>query len=184
MLLQVYKEECAFSFATPLAPDGLFLNMKTWQSYSKQFLELDRSRTGNALYLWEKWHKVGCDAFAVIMNACCADNAKLSHVLNGFPLVERPPAGTAVRGGEEGCRATGNHRRHSSLPGGRHVTVPCLHSRDLVTWHCKLAPHRQSPAGCSLAAQRTTRSRRRRLWWSCRRGCASRCLVRSCRSWC
>ena len=55
---QVYKEECAFSFATPLAPSGLFLNMKTWQSYSEQFLELDRSRTGNALYLWEKWHKV------------------------------------------------------------------------------------------------------------------------------
>lgn len=55
----MYKEECAFSFATPLAPSGLFLNLKTWQSYSEEYLELDRERTSNCLYLWEKWHKVG-----------------------------------------------------------------------------------------------------------------------------
>ena len=116
VFIRVYKEECAFSFASPLAPSGLFLNLTTWQvgrlscplirvlahfpfgalllvdwqpgvvpsvmgrwhvhrlllkragdytlvpvlrqGYSEQFLELDRERTGNVLYLWEKWHKV------------------------------------------------------------------------------------------------------------------------------
>jgi Variant UBP zinc finger len=70
--LQVYKEECAFSFATPLAPGGLFLNMKTWQSFSEQFLDLDRSRTGTALYLWEKWHKVCCCRACSSVKAQCA----------------------------------------------------------------------------------------------------------------
>lgn len=55
---KVYKEECAFSFASPLAPEGLYISLKTWQAVSKRFLGLDRKRTGNALYLWEKWHKV------------------------------------------------------------------------------------------------------------------------------
>mmetsp|Transcript_7420 Transcript_7420/g.21943 ORF Transcript_7420/g.21943 Transcript_7420/m.21943 type:complete len:903 (+) Transcript_7420:355-3063(+) len=55
---KVYKEECAYSFASPLAPSGLFLNLATWQAFSAQYVELDRERTGNVLYLWEKWHKV------------------------------------------------------------------------------------------------------------------------------
>lgn len=28
---KVYKDECMFSYATPEAPDGLFINMQTWQ---------------------------------------------------------------------------------------------------------------------------------------------------------
>lgn len=63
----MYKEECAFSFATPLAPKGLYVNLKTWQAVSEPFLQLDRSRTGSALYLWEKWHKVG---FNYIIRHC------------------------------------------------------------------------------------------------------------------
>ena len=55
---KVYKEECCFSFETPYAPDGLFINMVTWQSFSKAFLKLDNRRSGNYLYLNEKWQKV------------------------------------------------------------------------------------------------------------------------------
>lgn len=57
--VQVYKDECAFSFATPLAAGGLFVNLTSWQAFSAQFVELDRERSGNVLYLWQKWHKVG-----------------------------------------------------------------------------------------------------------------------------
>lgn len=55
---QVYKDECMFSFATPLSTGGLYVNLATWQAYSAAFVGLDHERTGNALYLWEEWHKV------------------------------------------------------------------------------------------------------------------------------
>ncbi len=47
-----------FSFDTPLSAGGLFLNLSTWQAFSERHLPLDAERTGNKLYLWEKWHKV------------------------------------------------------------------------------------------------------------------------------
>ncbi len=46
-----------FSFDTPLSAGGLFLNLSTWQAFSERHLPLDAERTGNNLYLWEKWHK-------------------------------------------------------------------------------------------------------------------------------
>lgn len=54
----VYKEECSFSFETPYSPDGLNINMTTWQSFSKDYLALDSRRSNNLLYLNEKWKKV------------------------------------------------------------------------------------------------------------------------------
>ena len=47
-----------FSFDTPLSAGGLFLNLSSWQAFSERHLPLDAERTGNKLYLWEKWHKV------------------------------------------------------------------------------------------------------------------------------
>ena len=47
-----------FSFATPLSSGGLYVNLGTWQAFSAAFVGLDFERTGNALYLWEKWNKV------------------------------------------------------------------------------------------------------------------------------
>lgn len=55
---RVYKDECMFSFDTAFSPGGLYLNLKTWQSFGEQFVELDRARTGNRIYLHEKAHKV------------------------------------------------------------------------------------------------------------------------------
>ena len=57
MLEQVYKDECMFSFDTPLSAGGLFLNLASWQAFGDAFVALDHKRSGNALYLWEKWHK-------------------------------------------------------------------------------------------------------------------------------
>ncbi|KAK9828649.1 hypothetical protein WJX72_001313 [[Myrmecia] bisecta] len=55
---KVYKDECSFSFDTPLSAGGLYLNLATWQACGEEFLPLDHQRTGNSLYLHEKWHKV------------------------------------------------------------------------------------------------------------------------------
>jgi Variant UBP zinc finger len=55
---KVYKDECMFCFASPEAAGGLFINLATWQAFSEDHVDLDHERTGNVLYLWEKWHKV------------------------------------------------------------------------------------------------------------------------------
>eukprot|EP00732_Lithocolla_globosa_P001515 Lithocolla_globosa_v1_NODE_769_length_3313_cov_85.298956.p1 type:complete len:961 gc:universal NODE_769_length_3313_cov_85.298956:2905-23(-) len=48
---KVYREECCFSFDTPLSPDGLFVNLSSFRGYGKNFVEMDHQKTGNALYL-------------------------------------------------------------------------------------------------------------------------------------
>ncbi|BDA47746.1 Ubiquitin carboxyl-terminal hydrolase 5 [Coccomyxa sp. Obi] len=55
---KVHKEECTFSFDTPLSPGGLYVNLFTWQSYGEDYVLLDHERTGNRLYLHQQWHKV------------------------------------------------------------------------------------------------------------------------------
>lgn len=47
-----------FSFATPLAPEGLYINLSSWQAFGAAWVQLDHERSGNALYLCEKWHQV------------------------------------------------------------------------------------------------------------------------------
>lgn len=55
---KVHKEECTFSFDTPLSSGGLYVNLFTWQSYGEKYVLLDHQRTGNRLYLHQQWHKV------------------------------------------------------------------------------------------------------------------------------
>mmetsp|Transcript_62 Transcript_62/g.92 ORF Transcript_62/g.92 Transcript_62/m.92 type:complete len:885 (-) Transcript_62:589-3243(-) len=55
---KVYKDECMFTFDTPESEGGLYVNLSTFQGFGEQFLELDHQRTGNALYLHQKWHRV------------------------------------------------------------------------------------------------------------------------------
>ena len=55
---KVYKDECMFSFATPLSEGGLYLNLRTLQAYSEEFLETDFNRNNFPLYLHETHTKV------------------------------------------------------------------------------------------------------------------------------
>ncbi|KAK9828336.1 hypothetical protein WJX74_009732 [Apatococcus lobatus] len=55
---QVFKDECMFSFDTPLSKGGLYLSLNTWQGFGKDYVSLDHTRTGNRLYLHEVWKKV------------------------------------------------------------------------------------------------------------------------------
>ena len=52
---KVWKDECAFSFATPLSAGGLYVNLATFQAFSAEYVELDHERTGNTLYLHQQW---------------------------------------------------------------------------------------------------------------------------------
>lgn len=55
---QVFKDECMFSFDTPLSKGGLYISLNTWQGFGKEYVSLDHTRTGNRLYLHEVWKKV------------------------------------------------------------------------------------------------------------------------------
>ena len=55
---KVYKDECMFSFDTPFSPEGLYVNLHTWQAFGAEYVELDASKSGNSLYLRQKAHKV------------------------------------------------------------------------------------------------------------------------------
>lgn len=56
---KVYKDECMFSFDTPLSEGGLFLNLSTFQSFGSDYVELDFERQSFPLYLHETQKRVG-----------------------------------------------------------------------------------------------------------------------------
>lgn len=55
---RVHKEECAFSFDTAFSPAGIYINLANWQAYGHDYVQLDHQRSGNCLYLHERWKKV------------------------------------------------------------------------------------------------------------------------------
>jgi len=56
---RVYKDECQFSFDTPLSANGLYINLNSWQAFGQEYVDIDSKRSGQQLYLHELWHKVG-----------------------------------------------------------------------------------------------------------------------------
>lgn len=57
---KVYKDECMFSFDTAFSPQGLYINLHTWQAFGADYVQLDATKSGNCLYLRQLAHKVGC----------------------------------------------------------------------------------------------------------------------------
>ncbi len=55
---RVYKDECQFSFDTPLSSKGLYISMSSWQAFGDEYVAIDCKRSGQQLYLHELWHKV------------------------------------------------------------------------------------------------------------------------------
>ena len=53
----VCKDECVFCFDTPFSRDGLYVNLSTLRGVGADHLRVDRARTGNALYLHQKFTK-------------------------------------------------------------------------------------------------------------------------------
>eukprot|EP00798_Chlamydomonas_sp_ICE-L_P030886 gene30886-35934_t len=54
---KVFKEECLFSFDSPESEGGLYISLSSFQGFGKEFVQLDHERTGNVLYLHEKWRR-------------------------------------------------------------------------------------------------------------------------------
>jgi len=54
----VYKDECMFSFDTPYSPGGLAVNLSSWTGFGERYVGLDHERTGNTLYLLQKWKTI------------------------------------------------------------------------------------------------------------------------------
>ena len=57
----VYKDECQFCFDTPFSEGGLYVNLSSLMGVGHEFLDLDRTRTGNKLYLHLKFTKTKVD---------------------------------------------------------------------------------------------------------------------------
>ena len=55
---KVCNDECAFSFDTPLSPDGVYVSLKSYQAYGAHYVDLDHERTGNRLYVHVKHTRV------------------------------------------------------------------------------------------------------------------------------
>lgn len=55
---KVYKDECMLTFDTPFSPGGLYINLKTYQAFGEEALQVDVRKTQSRLYLHEKWTKV------------------------------------------------------------------------------------------------------------------------------
>ena len=65
----VHKDECAFSFDTPLSPGGVYISLVSWQAYGSDFVALDHERTGCQLYLHEQWTRVRLFVFCTLAGA-------------------------------------------------------------------------------------------------------------------
>lgn len=72
---RVYKDECQFSFDTPLSTLGLYINLNSWQAFGHEYVEIDSKRSGQLMYLHELWHKV-------CIVSCC----DMQHQGNGLPV--------------------------------------------------------------------------------------------------
>ena len=55
---RVYKDECVMSFDSPYSEGGLYVNLKTWLGYGKDYVIGDAKRTSSKLYLHQKWTQV------------------------------------------------------------------------------------------------------------------------------
>ncbi|KAG7673554.1 hypothetical protein KSW81_006756 [Nannochloris sp. 'desiccata'] len=59
---KVFKDECMVCFRSPFSPDGLYVNLNTFQGFCRHHVDLDHERSGNVLYLNIKQTKVPVEA--------------------------------------------------------------------------------------------------------------------------
>jgi ubiquitin carboxyl-terminal hydrolase 5/13 len=54
----VYKTECAFSFHTPESQGGLYTSLKSWVSFSTEYIDMYQKKFGHRLFLHQAWTRV------------------------------------------------------------------------------------------------------------------------------
>jgi ubiquitin carboxyl-terminal hydrolase 5/13 len=81
---KVYKDECVFTFDTPYSENGLCVNLKSWQGFAADMVDVDIQRGGGkgGLYLVQKFRLIPKEKGAA---AAEAEPAKLAiGVAGGF----------------------------------------------------------------------------------------------------
>jgi hypothetical protein len=119
----VHKDECAFSFDTPLSPGGVYISLVSWQAYGSDYVALDHECTGCQLYLHEQWTRVRLLLLVRHQLALLA-LAELCVTLAWATLLMHCPR--TASDGMSGCHA--EHRRASENP-ARHVPASCCARR-------------------------------------------------------
>lgn len=51
---RVHRDECAYSFDSPLCAAGMYVNLQTWIAVGSDYVQLDHRKTGCRIYLWIK----------------------------------------------------------------------------------------------------------------------------------
>eukprot|EP01063_Lacrimia_lanifica_P004742 TRINITY_DN126_c0_g2_i1.p1 TRINITY_DN126_c0_g2~~TRINITY_DN126_c0_g2_i1.p1 ORF type:complete len:819 (+),score=375.82 TRINITY_DN126_c0_g2_i1:60-2516(+) len=98
----VYKDECMLSFETPFSAGGLYVSLTTWQGYGEGEVAAYAQRTGETLFLHEKWVKVDkpkeeqpeVTKLAIGMEGGFAGTAQFDIVKDDALAVVRPGAET------------------------------------------------------------------------------------------
>jgi ubiquitin carboxyl-terminal hydrolase 5/13 len=152
---RVYKDECQFSFDTPLSANGLYINLNSWQAFGQEYVEIDSKRSGQQLYVHELWHKVG-NYFrgthsSDLINGALASTPKVMHKYNAcihasvqVPLSaeerqkqEQTPEKLAI-GGDSGFQVDGpahsidKHSELVLLGANIRVPLPCLDLPEVI----------------------------------------------------
>merc|ERR1719450_1434585 len=57
---KVFKDECVFTFDTPFSEGGLAVNLKTWNGFAADMVDIDVKRCGGSggLYLLQEFRRV------------------------------------------------------------------------------------------------------------------------------
>jgi hypothetical protein len=88
------QDECVYSYDTPLSPTGLYVNLSTHHGVGEAHLALDHEKTGNVLYLHQRWVKTpkpadaAADADAAAAAAAAVPTKMAIGVEGGFALDE------------------------------------------------------------------------------------------------
>ena len=79
------QDECVYSYDTPLSPTGLYVNLSTHHGVGEAHLALDHEKTGNVLYLHQRWVKTPKPA-----DAAAAAAAAVPTKIKSFPQAATP----------------------------------------------------------------------------------------------
>ncbi|CEM14944.1 unnamed protein product [Vitrella brassicaformis CCMP3155] len=118
---KVFKTECLFSFDTVESPDGLYINMRTFECFGRDFVQLDSERTGNKLYYHIKDVKI--------------PKPQTEDTETGEAKKEPTKLAIGVEGGFMGGEAAFETISSTSvvvLPEGYEIPLPCQELPEIV----------------------------------------------------
>ena len=144
---RVVKDECVLSFATPLAPGGLYVNLDTLLAYSRAEVAGDWSRTGRtSAYLVERFVEVAAPS----PSSQAQQQQQPASLAGATPDKEKENAPKKLAIGVEGGFARG---RQLKVDGGMEHVYASQSSRDVVADRGRFGSGRVDPRDYRYGAQ-------------------------------